>query len=80
MLAYLPLDSKDSLAGVTVLAVYNSGEWIKFFVSENATQEQTDAVVALLPAAELIFPGPTGTRQGLTLSAARQRNDWKHEV
>ena len=29
------------LAGVTVLAVYNSGAWIKFFVSENATEEQT---------------------------------------
>jgi len=25
------------LSDVTVLAVYNSGEWIKFFVSENAT-------------------------------------------
>ncbi len=39
------------LAGVTVLAVYNSGKWIKFFVSENATKAQTDAVVEFLPAA-----------------------------
>jgi hypothetical protein len=43
------------LAGVTVLAVYNSGKWIKFFVSENATKAQTDAVVEFLPAAEGFF-------------------------
>jgi hypothetical protein len=24
-------------AGVTVLAIYNAGEWIKFIVSEDAT-------------------------------------------
>ena len=33
------------LAGVTVLAVYNSGKWTKFFVSENSTKAQADAVV-----------------------------------
>ena len=33
------------LAGVTVLAVYNSGKWAKFFVSENSTKAQADAVV-----------------------------------
>lgn len=32
------------LAGVTVLAVYNGGEWIKFLVSENATKEQTNII------------------------------------
>jgi len=46
------------LAGVTVLAVYNSGEWIKFLVSENATREQTDTVVEFLPVAEGFFKAP----------------------
>ena len=46
------------LAGVTVLAVYNSGEWIKFFVSDNATEVQMDAVVEFLPEAEGFFEAP----------------------
>jgi hypothetical protein len=46
------------LAGVTVLAVYNSGKWIKFIVSENATEAQTDAVVEFRPAVEGFFEAP----------------------
>jgi hypothetical protein len=65
------------LAGVTVLAVYNSGEWIKFFVSENATKEQTDAVVALLPVAEGFFEAPVRDVRNLPISVERTKDKVK---
>jgi hypothetical protein len=62
------------LAGVTVLAVYNSGKWIKFFVSENATKEQTDAVVEFLPAAEGFFEAPVRDVRNLPISVKRTKD------
>lgn len=41
--------------GVKVLAVYRSGAWIKFYVDESATADQTEAVVKLLPTFEEFF-------------------------
>lgn len=43
------------LDGVKVLAVYRGGTWIKFYVDEGATVEQTDAAVTLLPTFEAFF-------------------------
>jgi hypothetical protein len=62
------------LAGVTVLAIYNSGKWIKFFVSENATKAQTDAVVECLPVAEGFFKAPVREVRNLPISVKRARN------
>jgi hypothetical protein len=65
------------LAGVTVLAVYNSGKWIKFFVSENATKEQTDAVVEFLPVAEGFFKAPVRDVRNLPISVTRTKDKVK---
>jgi hypothetical protein len=65
------------LAGVTVLAVYNSGKWIKFFVSENATKEQTDAVVKFLPVAEGFFDAPVRDVRNLLISVKRTKDKVK---
>jgi len=43
------------LDGVKVLAIYRGGTWIKFYVDENATAAQTEAVVKLLPTFEGFF-------------------------
>ncbi len=59
------------LAGVTVLAVYNSGKWIKFFVNEDATKEQTDTVVEFLPKAEGFFEAPVQDVRNVTISVER---------
>ena len=65
------------LAGVTVLAVYNGGKWIKFFVSENATKEQTDAVVEFLPVAEGFFEAPVRDVRNLPISVKRTKDKVK---
>ncbi len=65
------------LAGVTVLAVYNGGEWIKFFVSENATKEQTEAVVEFLPVAEGFFEAPVRDVRNLPISVKRTKDTVK---
>jgi hypothetical protein len=59
------------LAGVTVLAVYNGGEWIKYFVSENASREQTDTVVEFLPVAEGFFEAPVRDVRNVPISVER---------
>jgi len=38
-----------NLDGLSVVAVYRSGNWVKYIVSDNASKAQTDAVVKLLP-------------------------------
>ena len=43
------------LDGVKVLAVYRGGDWIKFYVTDEADEAQTDAAVKLLPAFEHFF-------------------------
>jgi hypothetical protein len=43
------------LDGVKVLAVYRGGNWIKFYVSDSASEEQTRAAVELLPTFEKFF-------------------------
>ncbi len=43
------------LDGVKVLAVYRGGTWIKFYVDDTATAEQTEAVVEFLPTFEGFF-------------------------
>ena len=43
------------LDGVNIMAVYRGEEWIKFYVDESATAEQTEAVVKLLPTMEGFF-------------------------
>lgn len=65
------------LAGVTVLAVYNSGKWIKLFVSENATKEQTDAFVEFLPAAEGFFEAPVREVRNQPISVKRTKDKVK---
>jgi hypothetical protein len=65
------------LAGVTVLAVYNGGRWIKFFVSENATKAQTDAVVEFLPAAEGFFEAPVRDVRNLPIAVKRTKGKVK---
>jgi hypothetical protein len=65
------------LAGVRVLAVYNSGEWIKFFVSENATREQTETVVEFLPVAEGFFEAPVREVRNVPISFERTENTVK---
>jgi len=65
------------LSNVTVLAVYNGGEWIKFFVSENATKIQTDAVVEFLPIAEGFFDAPIREVRNQTISVKRTKDKVK---
>lgn len=43
------------LDGIKVLAVYRGGTWIKFYVDDGATPEQTEAAVKLLPTFEKFF-------------------------
>lgn len=43
------------LDAVKVLAVYRGGQWIKFYVTDEADDAQTDAVVKLLPTFEDFF-------------------------
>jgi hypothetical protein len=43
------------LDGLNVVAVYRGGTWIKFYVDDSATAEQTDAMVKLLPTFEGFF-------------------------
>jgi hypothetical protein len=43
------------LDGLKVMAVYRGNTWIKFYVDESATAEQTEAVVKLLPTFEAFF-------------------------
>lgn len=43
------------LDGVKVVAVYRGGDWIKFYVSDDADEEQTAAAVKLLPTFEKFF-------------------------
>ena len=43
------------LDGVRVVAVYRGGDWIKFYVDESATAEQTEAAVKFLPTFEEFF-------------------------
>jgi len=43
------------LDGVQVAAVYRGGTWIKFYVDDDATAEQAEAVVKLLPSFEKFF-------------------------
>jgi hypothetical protein len=60
--------------GVTVLAVYNSGKWIKFFVSENATNEQTNTVVEFLQTAEGFFEAPVRDVRNQPISVKRSKD------
>ena len=43
------------LDGVDILAVYRGGAWMKFYVSDEADETQTQAAVRLLPAFEDFF-------------------------
>jgi len=43
------------LDGVKVLAVYRGGDWIKFYVTDEADKAQTEAAVKLLPTFEQFF-------------------------
>jgi len=43
------------LDGIAVLAVYRGGTWIKFYVTDEADEAQTEAAVKLLPAFEEFF-------------------------
>ncbi len=43
------------LDGISVVAVYRGGEWIKFYVTDEADRKQTEAVVKLLPTFEKFF-------------------------
>lgn len=58
-------------AGVTVLAVYNGGEWIEFIVSDNATKEQTDVVAEYLPAVEGFFKAPVSHVRNASIAVTR---------
>jgi hypothetical protein len=64
-------------AGVNVLAVYNGGKWVKFFVSDNATKEQTDAVVKFLPIADPFFDIPVREVRNLPISVKRTKDKLK---
>ncbi len=44
-----------NLDGVKVLAVYRGGNWIKFYVTDDASEAQTEAAVKLLPTFEHFF-------------------------
>lgn len=43
------------LDGVEVLAVYRGGDWIKFYVTDDADEAQTEAALKLLPTFEGFF-------------------------
>jgi hypothetical protein len=43
------------LDGVKVLAVYRGGDWIKFYVTDEADEAQTEAALKLLPTFEEFF-------------------------
>ena len=43
------------LDGIKVVAVYRGKTWIKFYVSDNADEQQTEAAVKLLPTFEKFF-------------------------
>ena len=43
------------LDGVNVLAVYRGGDWMKFYVTDEADKAQTEAAVKLLPTFEGFF-------------------------
>jgi len=43
------------LDGIKVVAVYRGAKWIKFFVSDTADKDQTEAVLKLLPTMEEFF-------------------------
>lgn len=58
-------------AGVTVLAVYDAGKWVRFLVSENATKEQTDAVADYLIAVEGFFEAPQRDARKRPISVTR---------
>jgi len=68
---------KVDLSGVTVLTVYNGGKWIKFFVDDNATKEQTDAVVKFLPIADPFFAAPVRAVKNLPISVERTKDKVK---
>ena len=61
-------------SGVTVLAVYHGGKWIKFFVSENATKEQTNTVVEFLQTAEGFFEAPVRDVRNQPISVKRTKD------
>jgi hypothetical protein len=59
-----------------VLAVYRGGDWIKFYVTDEADKAQTDAAVTLLPTFEKFFAsdnvlGVTNTAISVDRSAER---------
>ena len=54
-----------------------AGTWIKFFVSENATREQTDTVVEFLPVAEGFFEAPVREVRNTHISVERTENTVK---
>lgn len=58
------------LDGVTVLAVYDSGQWIKFYV-DHATLEQTTTVVELLPVVEAFFSSPVREVKNTPIAVTR---------
>ena len=43
------------LDGIAVMAVYRGGSWIKFYVTDEADEAQTEAAVKLLPTFEKFF-------------------------
>ena len=43
------------LDGVTVLAAYRGGDWMKFYVTDEADEAQTEAAIKLLPTFEEFF-------------------------
>ncbi len=43
------------LDGVSVLAAYRGGDWMRFYVTDEADEAQTEAVVKLLPTFEEFF-------------------------
>jgi len=63
--------------GVTVLAVYNSGKWIKFFVNENVTKAQEDTVAEFLQVAEGFFVAPVREVRKLPISVKRAKDKVK---
>lgn len=65
------------LSGVTVMAVYDGGNWIKFFVSENASREQTESVVEFLPVAEGFFEAPVREVRNAPIFVVRTENTVK---
>ena len=38
-----------NLDGITVIGAFGTGKWVKFYVSDNATDEQVQAVGKLMP-------------------------------